>query len=139
MSDLKEELIEDVRDEEGLTLKDRAFLDFLTDKAQGDVRKAMDMAGIPKDVPTSAITKRLSKHIKEATRVFLASNTLKAATGLVKVLDNPLEPGAGKIIAASKEVLDRGGVYKEEAIIAVEEKNMFVLPPKDSGSEEEQA
>lgn len=132
MSELKEELLDDVRDEEGLTLKDRAFLDFLNDQAQGDIRKAMDLAGIPKSVPTSAITKRLGKQIKELTKDFLVSNTLKASHGLVSVLNDPTLQGAKNVIAASKEVLDRGGIFKEETIVAVDEKNMFILPRKDS-------
>lgn len=137
MSEFKEELAEDVRDEEGLTLKDRAFLDFLTDQAQGDIRRAMDLAGIPKSVPTSAITKRLKKHIQERTKEFLATNTLKAASSLVGVLNDPTAMGAKNAIAAAKEVLDRGGVYKEEGLVVTEEKNMFILPPKDERDLEE--
>lgn len=135
MSDLKDTLLEDVRDEEGLTEKDRAFLDFLVDQAQGDIRKAMDLAGIPKNVPTSAITKRLGKQIKDRSRVYLESNTLKASIGLVQVLNDPSAVGNKNVIAAAKEVLDRGGVYKEETIIAVDEKNMFILPAKNKDEE----
>jgi len=137
MSEFKTELEDDVKDEEGLTLKDRAFLDFLTDQAQGDIRKAMDLAGIPKSVPTSAITKRLKKHIQERTKDFLATNTLKAASGLIGVLNDPTQMGAKNVISAAKEVLDRGGVYKEEGIVVSEEKNMFILPPKQVDENEE--
>ena len=133
MSDLQE----DYTDEEGLTLKDRAFLNILVDEAAGDVRRAMDLAGFPKDMPTSTITKRLKKQIQELSKGLLAINTIKAVTSVVSVLNDPTALGNKNIIAAAKEILDRGGVYKEEAIVLQDEKNMFILPEKVASKDED--
>lgn len=137
MSEFKEELLEDVRDEEGLTLKDRAFLAFLIGEAGGDVRRAMDLAGFPKDMPIYTITKRLKKQIQDISKDFLASHTLKASIDLLGVLRDPTQMGAKNVIAASKEILDRGGVNKEENLNIQTEKNMFILPAKRVEEEEE--
>lgn len=137
MSEFKEELEADVRDEEGLTLKDRAFLSALAGEAGGDVRKAMDLAGFPKDMPIYTITKRLKKQIQDISKDFLGAHTLKASIDLVGVLRDPTALGAKNVIAASKEILDRGGVNKEETLNVTTEKNMFILPAKERDEEEE--
>lgn len=137
MSEFKEELEADVRDEEGLTLKDRAFLSALAGEAGGDVRKAMDLAGFPKDMPIYTITKRLKKQIQDISKDFLASHTLKASIDLVGVLKDPTALGAKNVIAASKEILDRGGVNKEETLNVTHEKNMFILPAKEREEDDE--
>lgn len=130
MSEFKEELLDDIKDDDGLTLKDRAFLAFLVNDARGDVRKAMDLAGFPKDLPMFIITKRLKKQIQEISKDFLAAQTLRASIELVNVFNDPTALGAKNVIAASKEVLDRGGVNKEETLNVTAERSMFVLPAK---------
>lgn len=130
MTEFKNELQDDVKDDDGLTLKDRAFLTFLCNEAGGDIRRAMDLAGFPKDLPMFVVTKRLKKQIQEISKDFLASHTLRASIELVKVFNDPTALGAKNVIAASKEVLDRGGVGKEEVLTVNDERNMFVLPAK---------
>lgn len=130
MSEFKNELEDDIKDDDGLTNKDRAFLTYLQNEAAGDVRRAMDLAGFPKTLPSFVITKRLKKQIQDIAKDFLASNTLKASIHLVRVFDDPTALGAKNVIAASKEVLDRGGVSKEENININTERNMFILPAK---------
>lgn len=132
MSEFKEELAADVTNDNGLTNKDEAFLDVLFDKCKGDIRRAMDMSGFPKDMPTSAITKRLSNQIKERSKEFLVSNTAKAVIGLTDVMNDPTAPGNKVLVTAAKEILDRGGVFKEETLTVQSEQNMFILPPKQS-------
>ena len=138
MSHMKEILLEDTH-KDGLSEKDRYFLDILFDSCKGKVRVAMDQAGFPKDMPTSSVTKRLGKLIQERAKDHLVSNTGQAVINLVDVLSDPTLPGSKNIIAAAKEILDRGGVVKEETVNVVQEQNMFLLPPKNSeGSEEEE-
>jgi hypothetical protein len=137
LSEFKEELIADVTDENGLTEKDRAFLDVLFDQCGGDVRRAMDEVGFPKNMPTSAITKRLAKHIRERSKDYLVSNTGKAVISLVGTLNDPTAPGVKNTLAAAQQILDRGGVFKEEAPQVIEHRNMFILPAKDEREEDE--
>lgn len=137
MSELKEELIADVTDENGLTERDRAFLDVLFDKCGGDVRRAMDEVGYSKSVASSEVTKRLSKHIRERSKDYLVSNTGKAVISLVGTLNDPTAPGVKNTLAAAQQILDRGGVFKEEAPQVIEHRNMFILPAKDEAEEEE--
>lgn len=127
----KKDLIADVTDEQGLTERDRAFLDVLYDKCGGDVRRAMDDVGYPKSTPSSEVTKKLSKHIKERAKEYLISNTGKAAISIVSVLTDPSAPGQKNVLSAAKEILDRGGLFKEEAVQVTEVRNMFILPAKD--------
>jgi hypothetical protein len=130
------DLVADVTDSDGLTNKDRAFLDVLFDEHGGDVRRAMDAVGYSKSTPTSHITKKLGKHIKERTKEYLLSNTGKAAISIVNVLTDPSAPGQKNSLAAAKEILDRGGVFKEEAPQITEIRNMFILPSKDEAQED---
>lgn len=138
MSEFKEELIADVTDENGLTERDRAFLDVLFDQCGGDVRRAMDEVGFSKNTPQSLITKRLSKHIRERSKDYLISNTGKAVISLVSTLNDPTAPGVKNTLAAAQQILDRGGVFKEEAPQVIEHRNMFILPAKDSTEAEEE-
>ena len=137
MSEFKEELIADVTDENGLTERDRAFLDVLFDKCGGDVRRAMDEVGYPKGTASSEVTKRLSKHIRERSKDYLVSNTGKAVISLVGTLNDPTAPGVKNTLDAAKQILDRGGVFKEEAPQVIEHRNMFILPAKDEVEEED--
>jgi hypothetical protein len=138
MTEFKEELIADVTNEDGLTEKEVFFLDVLFDKCSGNVRAAMTEAGYPKDAPTAPVRKKLSKYIKDRTKDFLSASSGVAAITLVNVLVDPNQVGAKNIIAAAKDVLDRGGVYKEEGPQVTEIRNMFILPAKDSVEDDEE-
>lgn len=131
MSHLKEQLEQDVLTPEGITERDEYFLDILFDECKGDVRAAMTQCGYPKSTPTSAITKRLKKEIQERSKAFLASTTAKAVISLSDVINDPNLPGTKNILAAAKEILDRGGINKEETINVQQEQNMFILPAKE--------
>jgi len=127
------DLVENLKNPQtGLTPREEEFLDLLFDKCQGNVRAAMDDAGFPKSMPTSHITRLLGKHIKERTKEYLVAASSQAALSLVNVLTNPNVPGTNNIISASRDILDRGGVFKEEAVHVTEVRNMFILPAKDS-------
>lgn len=138
MSEFKEELIADVTNEDGLTEREVYFLNVLFDKCSGNVQAAMTEAGYPKDAPTGPVRKKLAKHIKDRTKDFLSASSGMAAITLVNVLVDPNQVGAKNIIAASKDILDRGGVYKEEGPQITEVRNMFILPAKDLVDEDEE-
>lgn len=131
MSDLKDLLVQDTITDSGLTQKEEAFLNVLFDECSGNVRAAMDTVGYPKNYPTSALTKHLSLQIRERTKEYLISQSASAAINLTSVLLDPNRPGNGHIIAAARDILDRGGVFKEEAPKVTEVRNMFILPAKD--------
>lgn len=132
MSELRDQLLAEITTESGLSLKEQNFLDVLFEVAGGDVRRAMDLSGFPKDMPTSVVVKKLNKYIKEASKDFLIASSAKAAMSLVQVLNDPTAPGVKNIIPAAKEILDRGGVFKEEAPQISEVRNVFILPAKQT-------
>lgn len=136
MSHLKETLEEDVI-VDGLSLKDQHFLDILFDEHKGNIRSAMLASGYPKSTPSSAVTLRLKNQIQERAKIFLATSTAKAVISLVDVIDDPNVPGTKNILTAAKEILDRGGVFKEETITVQQQDNMFILPAKESSDEDE--
>lgn len=133
----KKDLLADLKGEDGLTLRERNFLDLLYDEHGGDIRGAMDAAGYHSSVPTSAVVRKLNKYIKDRAKEFLVSKTARAVIALDQILLDPTKPGSDTVIKASKEILDRGGVFKEEAIQVTEVRNMFILPAKKEQSEGE--
>lgn len=128
MSDLKDELKQDILTETGETLQDQAFLDILYDECKGNIREAMTKVGFPKSTPSSVITKRLGKQIKERAKEYLTAHTARSAVTLVTALDDGNVPGLKNSLLAAKEILDRGGVFKEEELIKATERNIFILP-----------
>jgi hypothetical protein len=118
--------------DDGLDEREVAFLDVLYDmECKGNLRVAMDKVGYPKSFPVSAVSRKLGKHIKDRTKEFLVASSGQAAVGLVGVLIDPSAVGAKNIIAAAKDILDRAGVFKEEAPQQIEVRNMFILPAKE--------
>lgn len=132
MTKFKEELEADVILDNGLKNQEQYFLDILFDECKGNVREAMSRAGYPKATPSSEVTKKFSKEIKDRAREYLAASTARAVISLVDVIEDPNVPGTKNIIAAAKEILDRGGVNKEETVNVNQEQTMFILPAKES-------
>lgn len=135
MSELKEILKDDVLDEDGLTLKDNKFLEVLFDECNGNIKEAMKLSGLTGT--QHSITKRLEKHIKERAAGYLAASTAKASISLVSILDDPNQPGLDRTIKAAKEILDRGGVVKDETPVVKEQNFMFILPAIKEEKEDE--
>lgn len=128
-------LTDSLVDESGLNERERAFLDVLFDECMGDVALAMKTVGYPTGTASSDIRRKLNKHIKERSKDFLVSSTARAVTGIVSVIGNPAAVGNGHLIAASKDILDRAGIFKEEAPQITEIRNMFILPAKSESSD----
>lgn len=136
MSHMKEELQKDVIGPSGLLLQEEAFLSSLFDIHKGNIRAAMDASGYPKDTPTSVVTKKLGKIIQEMSRDYMAASTARATLELVGTFNDPTAPGVKNVLVAAKEVLDRGGVYKEERVQVQDESSMFILPAKKDSEED---
>lgn len=129
MSEFKEELKQDVLDENGLTHKDNYFLEVLFDVCEGNVKEAMKKAGLTG--PQHLVTRRLKDKIQEISKDYIIANTGRAVIELVGTLDNPNEPGVKNTLSAAAMILDRGGVVKKEEAVVQEQNFMFILPSKE--------
>jgi hypothetical protein len=134
MSEFKDELAADVIDENGLTNKENKFLEVLFGEAKGNIQSAMKLSGLTGNPNT--LMKRLSKHIKTLSEEYMAAHTGRAVISLVSIFDDPNAPGNKNLLTAAKEVLDRGGVVKEEKQTITEQNFMFILPAKEKDDEE---
>lgn len=119
-----------------LTQKQKAFLSFLGNEAGGDVKLAMKMAGYSPTTRPDDVLKNITEEIVEVANKLITSNSVKAVTKLVGVLDNPSNPGTKDIIAAAKEVLDRAGLFKKDPNAGggqnIKADVVFILPPKEA-------
>ena len=118
-----------------LTEKQKAFLHHLETEAQGDVKKAMELAGYSSGSRPSEVIKALTDEILEITNRLIAATPVKAVTKLVGVLDDPVRPGNKEIISAAKELLDRAGVFKKDQNSGgtnIRTDAVFILPAKES-------
>lgn len=131
MTEFKELLKQDVTKESGLSEQEEYFLDILFDRCGGDIKMAMNDAGYPKDASAMKLQTKLSKEIIKRSKEFLAGHTAKAAVSLMGVFSDPSAMGAKNIISAAKEVLDRGGVNKEEKTFELPDNAIVILPPKN--------
>jgi len=113
-----------------LTEMQQKFLDALVDT--GDFRTAMDIAGYSKTHPISSMVASLKEEITERAEHLLAYSSIKAATAMSDVLDNPTAIGTKERMAAAREILDRVGVVKRDKVdVNVQTPNgLFILPPK---------
>ena len=117
------------------TEKQEKFLEVLFESAGGDFRAAARLAGYSDSTPIKAIVTPLKTEIAELTSEHMAINGAKALTKLLYVLDNPGTLGNKDLIAAAKELLDRGGFGKKEQLEIKTESPLFILPPKDNDVE----
>lgn len=141
MSDDKDVALEEVlkRDSESnLTPREEKFLEVLFTEAKGDVDYAMKLAGFGSTDSKAVTIKKLYKEIQKRSQEFIAASTPQAIIHLLSLFHEPNTPGSKTIIAAAKEVLDRGGVVKEDVTSAennITAKNVFILPAKDKDTD----
>ena len=117
-----------------LTEKQQAFMDALFGDAEGNVRRAAELAGIEYKY-AYIIVKKLKEEIIERAEYYLALHSPKAAMALAKgVDDDGSRPGALQRMAAAKEVLDRVGLSKKERVEVSGEAvtGIFILPRKNN-------
>jgi hypothetical protein len=111
----------------------KTFLEHLGGEAGGDIRKAMRLAGYSENTQIREVVIPLRQEIIDLAENLLALNSVKAVMGLGDVIDNPGQMGAGNIVSAAKEILDRVGVSKkQEGVTQIKADNVFILPAKES-------
>ncbi len=118
-----------------LTTKQKAFLSFLAGEAQGDIREAMALAGYSLHTRPEEVVGSLSEQILEISNRLISTNSVKAVSKLLSILDQPNKPGTKEVLAAAKELLDRAGIFKEKngqgAGTTIKADNVFILPAKE--------
>ena len=99
-----------------LTEQQQSFISALFGEAQGNPKKAAELAGY---APTSYpnVVKSLKNNIVEKAEGILAMHSPKAVMGLVNALDEDgLTPAANIRMEAAKQILDRVGIVKREKV-----------------------
>lgn len=108
------ELVENLKDEDGLTPKQRAFLAAFFGEAKFDVVVAKQMAGYAKTSNTKDVIGPLKPYIEEALESELTIGAAKSVGALIGVLDDPTKPGNREKIQAANSLLDRFGMTKKD-------------------------
>lgn len=116
-----------------LTPKQELFLAALFGEAQGDVRRAMAIAGYAKNTDSYPLLKSLHEEIVERAKIQISANAAKATIKGLEVFDDPTALGADRVLALAKEVWDRSGIVKKDPFGALEGRaiGLVLLPPKD--------
>ena len=119
--------------EKELTEQQEKFLDALFGEANGNPKRAGEIAEYAEGSYTYAIKSLKEEIIKRAENV-LAAHSPKAVMGLVNGLDaDGSLPQANIRIEAAKQILDRVGLGKKEQIDITAKVShvLFILPPKE--------
>lgn len=74
---------------------------------QGNIRQAMNVAGYSQNTPESYMINTLHEEIVEIANKLLAANSIKAASAIVDVLENPNAIGSETKLKAAEKLLDR--------------------------------
>ena len=117
-----------------LTSQQKIFINSLFGEAQGNPKKAGELAGYA-ETSYPNIVKSLKDIIIERAEGVLAMHSPKAVMGLVNAMDEDgMTPAANIRIEAAKQILDRVGLVKKEKIdiSAKLAHGIFILPPKDA-------
>ena len=121
-----------------LTDKQRAFLDWLFEEANGNIRTAMKVAGYSANTKTSMVLEALQEEVIDRTQMYLAANGPMAAMAMTGVLTDPTALGNRDRIAASREILDRTGIVKTERItVKTDAPSLLIFPPKSAPTYDE--
>mgnify|MGYP006407095043 FL=1 len=116
-----------------LTDSQEKFLDALFGEAQGNPKKAGELAGYSEH-SYPKVLRNLKQEIVSRAENYLAVHSAKAATKMVNMLDEDgTTPHANIRLEAAKQILDRIGITKKEQVDinmkAVH--GIFILPAKD--------
>ncbi len=115
-----------------LTAKQQVFLDVLFGEAEGDPRKAMNLAGYVTTNFHDLLTSMHDEIIKKAEQ-FIAFHAPAAAMGLTGILlGHDDKPNTNARMEAARQILDRAGIVKKDKMdITVDsEKGIFIFPSK---------
>ena len=126
-------MLPEKRQNKELTAQQKTFINVLFGEAEGNPKKAGEIAGYaPSSYPM--VIKALKDEIIERAEYSLALHSAKAVKGLVDALDEDGKtPGVNIRMEAAKQILDRVGLVKKEKIDinAKVAHGIFVLPAKD--------
>lgn len=114
-----------------LTDKQAAWLDAFFGDAQGDVVLATKLAGYAEGTSPAVIIGALQDEIHIRTKEMITASGTKAFFKMQGVLDTPNALGNKEIIAAAKDLMDRGGLGKTDKVELTTSNPVFILPPKD--------
>jgi len=123
--------------EKSLTDTQEKFLDALFGEAQGNPRRAGELAGYSEH-SYPKVLRNLKDEIVKRAENYLAIHSAKAATKMVNMLDEDgTTPHASIRMEAAKQILDRIGIVKKDQLdINMNLKHgMFILPAKDKVEE----
>ena len=119
-----------------LTEQQQEFLTALFGEAQGNPKKAGEIAGYAQN-SYPKVVKALKEEILERAEYSLALHSAKAVKGLVDALDEDGKtPGVNIRMEAAKQILDRVGLVKKDKIdiTGLVAHAIFILPAKDASS-----
>lgn len=123
-----------------LTEMQQKALDFLFGEAEGDHKKALELAGYSSNSRVSEVFRPLRDHVIEMAKDILMLNAPKASLGLVSVLQSPAQAGASIKVKTADSILNRVGLAAKDSTEGVELKvpkgGLFILPAKDRDSQE---
>ena len=120
-----------------LTDSQEKFLDALFGEAQGNPKKAGELAGYS-DHSYPKVLRNLKQEIVSRAENYLAVHSARAATKMVNMLDEDgTTPHANIRLEAAKQILDRIGIVKKDQLDinmkAVH--GIFILPAKETPEE----
>ena len=123
--------------EKSLTDTQEKFLDALFGEAQGNPKKAGELAGYSNH-SYPKVLRNLKQEIVSRAENYLAVHSAKAATKMVNMLDEDgTTPHANIRLEAAKQILDRIGIVKKDQLDinmkAVH--GIFILPAKETPEE----
>jgi len=123
--------------EKSLTDTQEKFLDALFGEAQGNPKRAGELAGYSEH-SYPKVLRNLKDEIVKRAENYLAIHSAKAATKMVNMLEEDgTTPHANIRMEAAKQILDRIGIVKKDQVdINMNLKHgMFILPAKDEVQE----
>lgn len=129
------------KDKKELTDLQKRFLScFLDEEHKGNIRSAMRAAGYNDSTSVANVVEALHEEMTEAALKVIGANSMKAAFGMLGILDDPESLGAANKIKAAKEILDRAGVKQrdEDTNIQVHKGGIVILPAKGSFKSEDE-
>jgi len=123
--------------EKSLTDTQEKFLDALFGEAQGNPKRAGELAGYSEH-SYPKVLRNLKDEIVKRAENYLAIHSAKAATKMVNMLEEDgTTPHASIRMEAAKQILDRIGIVKKDQLdVNMNLKHgMFILPAKDEVEE----
>jgi hypothetical protein len=123
--------------EKSLTDTQEKFLDALFGEAQGNPKRAGELAGYSEH-SYPKVLRNLKDEIVKRAENYLAIHSAKAATKMVNMLEEDgTTPHASIRMEAAKQILDRIGIVKKDQLdVNMNLKHgMFILPAKEEVEE----